>query len=853
MTELAYVTEYFDERFRAFRDASILLHGSREYAREIVRRWGSTYRFCGIASFEPVSPEDFPGLPVIPAEEIWDVRPDMILLTERVRYAEAAYQSLHRGCRERGVALYDMYGLDEIELHRKAAGYPLASRMKGADWEDALREADLVVFEAVETVLRETGEGLKPRPEFPALVRSLEERGASVAFSLRKSVPVREQADALRPLLGGEEEPAVFPDVCPPADRRSTFLIRRTGEDLSLRLLREAYPGRRILYVGCGLVYEHILPQYYGLDVWRYMDQYDCLAPILGGEEARTDPAEDERRVRLCREAIRQSDAVSFDVFDTLLLRRVLRPQDVFALTERRLREAGCPAEAFAERRAGVQRDLPHGTAAEIYAALRPLMGWTESQTGSALEEELRTEKSVLCPRREGTALLEYARSLGREILLVSDMYFPEPVVRELLDACGIRGPMRIFVSCDWKKTKREGLFEEVRRQYGGAKRIVHFGDEPDSDGACEGEGIRFIHLPRVVRLAAERGWRGSLRAARTLEDSCLLGTAIAAADGAGNDRAGRLAAGVIGPILAGYTSWLIANLRKKNYDAVLFFARDGWLFRRLYEETARREDLSLPRPVYFYTSRHASVRLHASDPEVLDAVVRQAKGSSLSGRDVLTRVFGFAPEELLPARNGESMNEYVRRHEAVLLRKEQEARRGLRRYVESLGLGDARLCAVCDFFASGTTQRFLEDGVPFRMEGYYAGNYKTDPEEACDIRYFFSGACDTLFRNYIELEGFFTSPEPSLDRIGEDGAPVFAEEPRDPETREEVRSVQERAMEFARDFFARCGLPGEALSAEMVERMYEARDGQPVITMAYNDLLKEEIGARTWERGPEK
>ena len=850
MTELAYVTSRFDERFRAFRGASILVHGSREYAREILRQWGGVYRFCGIASFEPVEPGDFPGVPIVPAEKIWDSGADLILLTERVRYAEAAYQSLHGECRRRGVALYDMYGLDELALHDKAAEYPLYTHIDMAAWRETLSTFDLVVFETVETAARETGGGLELRPLFPPLIAWLEEQGVRTAFSLRRSVPESVQIEALQSFRP-EDGFRVFPETPAALDGKEPFLIRREGEDLSLRRLRELRPSWRILYVGCGLVYEYILPQYYGIEAWRFMDQYDCLAPLLAAPP-REEAVDRDRFAAECRHIIDASGGVSFDVFDTLLVRRVLRPEDVFTLTERRLRAVGLPAEGFARRRVGAQRDLVCGSLEQIYDALQPRMGWSDGQRQTAVRTELAVEGEVLCPRQDGAALLAYALARGKPTALVSDMYLPAETIRELLARCGIQAPADILVSCEQGKTKKDGLFRVLRSRFGTAGKLVHFGDQSESDGACRREDIRFVRLPPILQRAAAQGWSGSLQAAATVDDSCLLGSALAAlyAEGAEEDRLRSLAVGILGPILVGYVSWLIERLREKPYDAVLFFARDGWMLFRLYEKLRIRMMPALPRPLYFYTSRHAALWLRAADPSVMEEMIRQGKGAGLSAPELLERVYGLPREEILPMAGGETWSGYLTRHRGSLLEKERMARQGHESYLRTLELGGARLCAVSDFFASGSTQRYLQSVTPFRMEGFYAGTSKALPEEDGGIAYYLPGESETLYRNFIELEGFFTSPEPSVDHLRENGEIVFAEEIRDAGTLETVRLVQEQALDFAESFFARFGYPENGIRGALIERAYEARDGQPIISAAYNDLIKQEIHGRTWIRG---
>lgn len=50
MTETEYVISNFRERFLPFRDLRIVLHGSRDYAREIIRHFAGEFRFVGVMS-----------------------------------------------------------------------------------------------------------------------------------------------------------------------------------------------------------------------------------------------------------------------------------------------------------------------------------------------------------------------------------------------------------------------------------------------------------------------------------------------------------------------------------------------------------------------------------------------------------------------------------------------------------------------------------------------------------------------------------------------------------------------------------------------------------------------------------
>ena len=119
MTELEYVLSGFENRFSFLKNKRILLHGTREYAANIIDRFRERFSFLGVMSFDTVEGHSFHGLPYYEGRMLDELIVDAVVLTERVKYAEAAYQALHEICRRRGIMLYNMYGIDEIAAHRR--------------------------------------------------------------------------------------------------------------------------------------------------------------------------------------------------------------------------------------------------------------------------------------------------------------------------------------------------------------------------------------------------------------------------------------------------------------------------------------------------------------------------------------------------------------------------------------------------------------------------------------------------------------------------------------------------------------------------------------------------------------
>ena len=839
MTELEYVLAHFEEHFAPFQNKRILIHGSREYAAAIIRRFADRYHFIGLASAEDVEGDCFCGLPVLRGD-LFAASPELILLTERVRYAEAVYQQLCWPCLEHGVPIMNMYGLDEWKSHQAALDYRIYNRISPEKWLARLADYDVVGFETVDTLTQREGNKLRVRPLFRKIIPCLQQLGIRIIFSLRRSCPEEEQLEALEEFRSPYGLCFLSDHMPETQDGLPALLLRRTGEDLGFRSWTEHFPGKRGLYVGNGLIYETLLPQCYGLEVMRFMEQYDCLAPAP--REGRTPAWQTAVDLAAARAAIDSASLVSFDIFDTLLVRMTLRPEDVFELTKMRLEDLGLPAEDYVQRRMAVQRDFPHGTLQQFYQLLQPMMSWGEEQARLAMETELQTEKNLLSVRAEGAALYHEAKAKKKTVVLVSDMYMPSAVLKDLLEEQGICGWDELLVSCEQGMTKREGLFALARLHCREDETALHFGDDPTADGCCSDHGFRYYPLPSPMRQAEDAGCSSCLSAAQTLADRCLLAQVVQRCfSGEEISAEKRYAACVISPILLGYTLWLARQLAGSAYRKLLLFARDGWLIRPVYE-ALRSAGLPLPPACYFYTSRRAAFCLLADDPGMIDQVARQAAGANLKGKEILQQVFGLEADACLPPKRGETAEHYLLRHRDTLARLAHDSREACGRYLDVSGIEPDALYAVADFIASGTTQYCLQKAMGLRAHGFYAGNYKADTAGDCMIRFYFPEDADLLYHNYIELEGFFTSPEPSLDGFASDGRLQFAPEQRSAEELARLQETQDEALRLTEAYCRAMGPKLWEITPQLLLALYETAPERPMTGRAYNDLLKEPI-----------
>ncbi|WP_294152176.1 hypothetical protein [uncultured Selenomonas sp.] len=321
-------------------------------------------------------------------------------------------------------------------------------------------------------------------------------------------------------------------------------------------------------------------------------------------------------------EKMRAADVVSFDVFDTLLMRRCLEPTDVFFLVEQEAHRRGLLSQSvpFAKPRILAERALYPGqpTLDDIYARLMQDTGIAEDVAKELRALGLAEEERQLVPRTAMMRLLHEAQAMGKTVIVTSDMYLGGQAIGRLLLMHGITGLDHVFVSSDTGVSKTGGLFDLVRQTYLG-QHILHIGDNATSDvHAALSSGSDAWLVPSARQMLAESACAPLTEHSRDLPERVILGNfltrelhdpflfqktqgrlRLADAYALGRDYAG--------PMVAGFVQWLIERCRADGIEMLLLGARDGWLIREILDDAARTMDLPF-RYRYVYVSRAAFI-----------------------------------------------------------------------------------------------------------------------------------------------------------------------------------------------------------------------------------------------------
>ena len=282
-------------------------------------------------------------------------------------------------------------------------------------------------------------------------------------------------------------------------------------------------------------------------------------------------------------DAVDRYNNISFDVFDTLLMRPYVRPTDLFTHMELNERIPGFSVEREDAERRARRKICTEITLDEIYDEIskefRGLKGL-----------ELEYERSMLTPDPEMKKVFEHAVSSKKRVLLISDMYLPSSFIREVLEKNGLCGFSDLYVSCEHRINKHSGeLYHHVLSGSDiDPKDLLHIGDNHHSDHEVpERLGIASIHYPKAIDQYFSENRRAYrfYRRKKNFERSVLVSVdafkyIADKTENKENDYWYRFGYRFGGPISSSFVSF-IASCIDKN-ALLLFIARDGYNLKKV-------------------------------------------------------------------------------------------------------------------------------------------------------------------------------------------------------------------------------------------------------------------------------
>ena len=339
---------------------------------------------------------------------------------------------------------------------------------------------------------------------------------------------------------------------------------------------------------------------------------------------------------------------VSFDIFDTLVLRPFFHPTDLFSLLSDEINKDSSAFIDFAQIRVDAERNCRKEierrfpsreeiTLDEIYDTIAQNYAF-DNKTIRALEaHEKALELEFTRTRKIGKELYELAQDAGKDIIICSDMYLPQETVTDILHKNGYIDYKKLYLSSEIQRTKAtKNLYAFVKKDlkcnWKGA--ILHIGDNWASDiENAAASGFETGHLSKPVDILQNSNpgiysgdafsnifVRNSSREDYRLDLDGYVGLRCAVAFVANrffdnpyvsfnswsdfNGDPNYIGYFALGPHLLALAHWLVNCAEQRHIPTIHFVARDGYMVKKAFDIVNQTETKSS----YIRLSRRALV-----------------------------------------------------------------------------------------------------------------------------------------------------------------------------------------------------------------------------------------------------
>ena len=547
-------------------------------------------------------------------------------------------------------------------------------------------------------------------------------------------------------------------------------------------------------------------------------------------------------------EAIEKTNVVSFDLFDTLVVRNITSYTDIFEIMYFRMIEEGKIVEAgFLKKRIASEKKLSLNGQAPRLREIYEDFCEDKTQAEELAEMEFSLDMQLIRPRKKMIKAFEEAKCQEKLVYITSDTYYSKEQIKRILEANGIEGYNGLILSCE-NKTSKSGDLYEVLKKKSDSDAILHIGDDivADIEKATE-HGLKCFHIYSAAELLDLIGALGLDQYAESLSDRIHVGMFMSEIFNSpfqfedekrlhidSSDSIGYL---IFAPIIIDFVGWFQKKVQDDRYSDVWFCARDGYLIKKLYElEKYQKESR------YFLTSRIAAIRSGVENIDDIKYVDEMKFCGTLS--DNLKTRFGL-DEYQIPMVDKDGKNSGLGIYTKSILESAKVKKANYVKYIDKLGLGTGDI-AFFDFVAKGTSQMYAQKLIKNHICGFYFLQLEPDymKDKNLEITPFYTKEEQTesaIFDSYYILETILTAPNPSLDEFDNNGNPIYAMETRSEKDINCFLKVQEGIMNYAKKYLLICPKSVQKINKKMDELLLQLLYNVEIRDKDFKELIIED------------
>lgn len=327
----------------------------------------------------------------------------------------------------------------------------------------------------------------------------------------------------------------------------------------------------------------------------------------------------------------------SFDIFDTTLIRKCGKPENIFYLLAQKLypndNAKGEDFIAWRKRAPQIaQKRLKKVelTLQDIYTA-EGVISFNEYDVQTLINKELETETENLTNNPGIAKLIKRKRKDGYKIAFISDMYIDSTTLRKILEEqCQIKPEDDIFVSCEIQARKDSGILYQHVKQQMNPKIWEHYGDNRYSDiKIAKKNGIKATLVDTHNNTLEQRLEQIASKIPAFRKLSLLTGISKTARLQYNNPFA-TIAANYVASAYVPFVKWMLDIAKKEDIKTLYFLSRDSYILQKI-AESIPHDGIELR---YLFVSRRSLMRPYMCNSKP-DDYLKIVDRHTLIGRDV--------------------------------------------------------------------------------------------------------------------------------------------------------------------------------------------------------------------------
>lgn len=549
-------------------------------------------------------------------------------------------------------------------------------------------------------------------------------------------------------------------------------------------------------------------------------------------------------------------DVISFDIFDTLITRKIYSPDDLFDLIGKNIKTNKFDKNNFkslrrqAEIIAIEKGEVGDPSIHDIYDEFAKINNLTKKEKEEIKDLEIQYEKKFLISRKDSLELFNRLKKANKRIIITSDMYLTSDILKEILESLGYTGYEKLYVSCEINLRKDKGnIWDYLKKEYQDVS-FIHIGDNEESDvHKLWDYGVNNEHIMQGKKMFENTRYgyfNKNCRLNETITSSILYGLIINKnlfnSPFKFNKSSGEyiiednydFGYSVVGPIILYYLLWLIKN--KKQNEQLLFLSREGYYLEKLFDQLCNGLDIKDINKLYFQTSRRCvTVAKIENKEDIYKLLDIEYYGDMKNfmhyryGVDYKGKNFNVILNDENPKNNKIKVQEELDNYIDKILANAKKERKNYLSYINK-NIKNTDLCVV-DLGYSGTTQLYLSELLNKKISGKYLV-VKNEPKPlkiGCQVQSCFNELKNDnnhlLYKNSLFLECFLTAPHGQLMYFDDKINPVYINEKLIKEKFKYLDQIYEGVKSLFDDMIELCGkeMLEEEINKDTLINLYQA------------------------------